>query len=196
MTPLWSRRGLLMTALGAAGWLLLIPVVLLTQGPPLGGSWVSLPLWLAVLLLAALVSTAAVLFAVVKRSWGVALAALVLAAAGLVVTIRNSSQIDYVGYQYRTHRTALAALAEDYRAGHLHGDLTLPGDVRPLCRSGFAYATDTALFVQLWQNWRAESGTGLAYFPTRPGPATSIPTAEGDLGQPRRELGDGWWWVA
>ncbi|MEU4243305.1 hypothetical protein [Actinoplanes sp. NPDC026619] len=57
-------------------------------------------------------------------------------------------------------------------------------------------ASPTVLFVQLWQDWRAESGTGLAYFAEPPTTPTPITTASGDLGHPKREVGDGWWWVA
>ena len=65
-----------------------------------------------------------------------------------------------------------------------------------LCPSGFAYASRTVLFVQVWQNWRAESGTGFAYFTGPPAAGTMISTASGDLGEPLREVGDGRWWVA
>ena len=78
----------------------------------------------------------------------------------------------------------------------MDGELTLPADVRSLCPTGFAYASPTVLFVQLWQNWRAESGTGLAYFAEPPTGPTPVTTASGDLGYPKREVGDGWWWVA
>jgi hypothetical protein len=182
----WSRRGLLQVALGSVGWLLAVPLLWLTQDPPIGGSFLSVPIWLAALILPALVSTAAILIAGTRRSWGVALVSLLVAAGGVAVTARQNP-FDYVDRQYRTHRTAFAELARDYRAGRLDGTL---------CRSGFAYAGPTAMFVQMWQNWRAESGTGLAYFARPSTTATTIATAEGDVGQPRREVGDGWWWVA
>jgi len=195
-TALWSRRGLLLTALSCFGWLLAIPLLRLTQAPPLLGSFFSLPIWLGGFLLAAAVSTTVIVIAGMRRSWGVALASLVLGAAGVVAVTRLNSQVDYVDHQYREHRVALAELAEDYRTGRLEGEFTLPPDLRSLSPSGFAYATPTALFVQMWQNWRAESGTGLAYFSTPPTEQTMIATAAGDNGRPQREVGDGWWWVA
>ncbi|MEU4421106.1 hypothetical protein AB0F81_10790 [Actinoplanes sp. NPDC024001] len=67
--------------------------------------------------------------------------------------------------------------------------------MRSLSPSGFAYADRTVLFVQTWQNWRAESGTGLAYFAGPPAAGTRITTASGDFGHPQREVGDGWWGV-
>ncbi len=191
-----SRRGLLQIVLGCSAWLVVLPLLSLTQAPPLGGSYLSLPLWLTALLIAALVSTTTILVACLRRSWGVALVSLALAATAMVVVTRQSSPTDYVDDQYRAHRTALADLVRDYRAGRLDGDLTLPPELRSLCPSGFAYADATAVFVQMWQNWRAESGTGLAYFAAPPTDQTLIQTASGDHGHPRREVGDGWWWVA
>jgi hypothetical protein len=193
-TAVWSRRGLLQVALSCFGWLL-VPVLWLTQGPPFGGSYFSQSIWLAGLVSAALVSTAVILTACSRRSWGVALVSLALAATGVVVTTRHDSRGDYIDYQYRTHRTALIKLAQDYRAGRLDDNLILPPDVRSLSPSGFAYAGRTVLFVQMWQDWRAESGTGLAYFIDPPTAETDITTASGDLGKPQREVGDGWWWV-
>jgi hypothetical protein len=194
---LWSRRGLLRAALSCSGWLLVIPLLRLTQAPPLLGSYVALLIWVAGFFFAAAVSITAILTACVRRSWGVALAGVVLAAVGVVANTRLNSQVDVIDYQYREHRTALAELAEDYRAGRLpNGALTLPPDLRSLSPSGYAYAGPTAVFVQMWQNWRHESGTGLAYFADPPTEQTMVNTAEGDAGHPQREVGDGWWWVS
>jgi hypothetical protein len=194
-TAAWSRRGLLQAVLSCVGWLLLIPVWWLAETPLLVGSFVGWSISLLAVLFAALVSTAAILIACVRRSWGVAAVSLCLAAVAVVVVSRQDSQAYPVDYRYRLHRAALAELVEGYRAGRLDGELTLPADVRSLCPSGFAYATPTVMFVQLWQNWRAESGTGLAYFAVPPTKPTPITTASGDLGYPKREVADGWWWV-
>ncbi|MEU4625350.1 hypothetical protein AB0G04_35940 [Actinoplanes sp. NPDC023801] len=195
-TPVWSRRGLLHIAISCAGWLLLIPLVLRAQNPSLGGFYGGVSILLAASLLASLVSITAILTACVRRSWGVALVSLVLAATAVVVATRQNSDGDYIDHRYRAHRTALAELAREYRAGRLDGKLVLPPSLRSLSPSGIAYAGPTALFVQLWQNWRAESGTGLAYFAEPPTAQTTVTTASGDFGYPRREVGDGWWWVA
>jgi hypothetical protein len=196
-TPLRSRRGLLWTALSCSGWLLVFPLLRLTRTPPILGSYFALPIWVAGFLLATAVSITAILIACAKRSWGVALTSLVLAAAGVVANTQLNAQIDIVDYQYREHRTALAELAENYRAGRLpEGELTVPPDLRSLCPSGYAYASPTKVFVQMWQNWRHESGTGLAYFAASPTNQTTVTTAEGDTGHPQREMGDGWWWVS
>lgn len=196
-TALWSRRGLLRAALSFSGWLLVIPLLRLTQVPPLLGSFFALPIWVAGFLFAAAVSLTATLTACVRRSWGVALASLVLAATGVVAITGLNSQVDFIDYQYREHRTALAELADDFRAGRLpEGDLTVPPDLRSLCASGYAYSSRTAVFLQMWQNWRHEAGTGLAYFADPPTGQTRLTTASGDFGHPQREVGGDWWWVA
>ncbi|XVU22826.1 hypothetical protein ACQPZJ_36975 [Actinoplanes sp. CA-054009] len=145
---------------------------------------------------ATVVSISAVLFGCLRRSWGAALVSLVLATAAGVVAVALNPQIGTVDHQYGAHRGELAELVQEYRAGRLGGDWELPSDLHLLCPSGFAYANSTVLFVQMWQDWRAESGTGLAYFAAPPTERTAITTAEGDTGRPEREVGDGWWWVA
>ncbi|KUL29699.1 hypothetical protein [Actinoplanes awajinensis] len=192
----WSGRGVLQASLSCAGWLLLIPAWWLAGTPLLVGSFVGWWISLLAALFAVLVSIAAILIACARGSWGVAVVSLCLAAAAFVVVSRQDSQVYPVDYRYRLHRAALTELVEGYRAGRLDGALTLPADIRSLCPSGFAYAGPTVLFVQLWQNWRAESGTGLAYFAEPPTAQTTVTTAEGDNGHPQREVGDGWWWVA
>jgi len=180
----------------STGWLLLIPAWWLAETPLLVGSFVGWWMSFLAVVFAVLFSIAAILIACARRSWGVAVVSLCLAAAAFVVVSRHDSQVYPVDYRYRLHRAALAELVEGYRAGRLDGGLTLPAGMRSLCPSGFAYASPTVLFVQLWQNWRAESGTGLAYFPEPPIESAPITTAPGDLGYPKREVGDGWWWVA
>ncbi|GAB2586309.1 hypothetical protein Aab01nite_51740 [Paractinoplanes abujensis] len=194
---LWSRRGLLRIALGGTGWLLLLPLRRLVETSALGGPYVGLAIFLGAFVVAALVSTAVILFACARSAWGVAAVSLLLAVVAGIAAVPRDYETGYVDYQFRKHRTALASLAQDYRAGRLEDDgLTLPPDLRALSPSGYAYAGDTVLFVQLWQNWRAEAGTGLAYLTQPPTAETRITTASGDFGYPRRRLGDGWWWVA
>jgi hypothetical protein len=195
-TAAWSVRGLLQAVLSGVGWLLLVPAWWLAETPVLVGSFVGWLIELSAVVFAVLVSIAAILIAGVRRSWGVAVMSLCLAAGAFVVVSRQDSQVYPVGYRYRLHRAALTELVEDYRAGRLDGGLTLPADMRTLCPSGFAYADPAVLFVQLWQDWRAESGTGLAYFAEQPTRRTPVTTASGDFGYPKREVGDGWWWVA
>jgi hypothetical protein len=105
------------------------------------------------------------------------------------------------------HRHDLSQLAGAYRAGHLHGTPLLAPPIRTLSYDGRAHpecgftghdpaARVCALYLPSWRDWRAERGTGLAYFPTRPDPTTAIATAAGDLGSPVQDLGGGWWWIA
>ncbi|MFI5496455.1 hypothetical protein [Actinoplanes sp. NPDC051859] len=196
ITAAWIRRGLWQAALSSVGWLLVIPAWWLVETPLLVGSIVGWSISLMVVLFAVLVSTTAILIACIRGAWGVAVVSLCLTAVAVVVVAQQDSQAYPVDYRYRLHRAALAELADDYQAGRLADGWALPTDIRSLCPSGFAYATPTVLFVQLWQNWRAESGTGLAYFATPSTEPTPMATASGDLGHPIRELGDGWWWVA
>jgi hypothetical protein len=103
---------------------------------------------------------------------------------------------------FRHHRHELARLAAEYRTT---GDdavlswrmrfVSVDGRVHRRCGSTDAQTgrKDCALFLLQWQDWRAESGGGLAYYLTRPGPDASIVTAEGDTGEPVREIGQGWW---
>jgi hypothetical protein len=103
--------------------------------------------------------------------------------------------------QFRQHRSDLARLADDYRAGRIDDDTALPWRLRFLSIDGLAHPRcgfghkDCALFLLMWQDWRHESGMGFAYYPTPPGPEAAIVTAEGDVGQPVRDLGAGWWLV-
>jgi hypothetical protein len=53
-----------------------------------------------------------------------------------------------------------------------------------------------ALFLPAWQNWRDTDGAGYAYLPSPPPRDFTIAVAEGALGQPQEDFGDGWWWVA
>jgi hypothetical protein len=137
-----------------------------------------------------------------RRRWRPAIAvaaAAVVAAAGLWIlglpAVSPQSQ-------YRQHRADLAALAAAYNAGQLGEDSDLPWRMRFVSVDGKAHrrcleggVTTCALYLAAWQDWRAESGSGFAYFPSPPAAGSAIVTAEGDLGSPSRELGDGWWWV-
>jgi hypothetical protein len=127
----------------------------------------------------------------------------VLAAAGLWTV--GPPELTPEG-QFRQHRGDMQRLAAGFRIGLFDGDGALPWRMRSLSIDGHAHRRcgftemvvgrrDCALYLPAWQDWRAESGTGFAYYPTGPGPDASIVTAAGDIGKPSRELGDGWWWV-
>jgi hypothetical protein len=105
---------------------------------------------------------------------------------------------------YRAHRAALDRLAGDYRAGHITGDRSLPARLRFLTVDGVAHPrcgsrtppVNCGLFLLLDQDWRGESGAGMAYFPAPPAADRPIATAPGGVGVPVRELGGGWWLIA
>lgn len=104
------------------------------------------------------------------------------------------------------HRSEPAALAADFEAGRVQDDVGLRWSQRLLSIDGRAriecgYAPSTrqqscALYLPLWQSWRAEVGDGIAYLPIPPALDTMITTAAGDAGTPVRKLGDGWWLIA
>jgi hypothetical protein len=119
---------------------------------------------------------------------------LVMVLAGVGVWTTDWPRI-YVDSQFRLHRGDLAALAAEHRAGRLPPDARLPWRLRYLSIDGQAHRRDGALYLPVWEDWRAEQGGGFGYFPTPPGPNTIITTAAGDTGRPLRQLGDGWWWL-
>ncbi|WP_204061613.1 hypothetical protein [Microbispora corallina] len=51
------------------------------------------------------------------------------------------------------------------------------------------------LYLPVYEDWRAETGAGIAYLPRPPDQDTTFSTAAGDLGRPVRSFGNGWWWV-
>ncbi|MGW5364955.1 hypothetical protein [Actinopolymorpha pittospori] len=101
----------------------------------------------------------------------------------------------YAAHQVRLHQNELAELAAEHRAGRLPEEFELPRQLRYLTIDGKAQRQDEALYLPVWQNWRAEDGAGIAYFSTPPRPDEMVGTAAGDGGLPVRHLGDGWWWV-
>ena len=137
------------------------------------------------------------------RRWAAGLAALGVLAVAAPAAVRPPAPTPEI--QFRLHRGDLTALAADFRAGWLTGDVDLPWRMRFLSIDGQAHRrcgeTDErgrkqcALYLQMWQDWRAENGGGLAYYPDAPGPDAAIATASGDIGGPVRALGDGWWWI-
>jgi hypothetical protein len=178
------------------GWLSLVACNYLTLPLfgllPLGGLLVLAACWFA----AVAGSVAAVVVLVRQRAYGWAAGGLVVAlACGLGVEATNWERA-YVDSQFRLQRGQLAELAASYRAGTLPPDAELPWRLRYLSVDGQAHQGDGVLYLPAWQDWRGESGVGLGYLPTAPGPDTMIGTALGDNGQPVRYLGDGWWWIA
>lgn len=130
----------------------------------------------------------------------------VVVGAGVLIGLTDWNTT-YTDSQFTLHRSTFDELAEAHDAGTLSEDVSLPLTMRYLTSDGQAHiqsasvggATDPpqpdVLYVQLWQNWRAESGYGIAHFrfAATPHPDALIMTALGDLGKPSRHLGNGWW---
>ncbi|MBO4206144.1 hypothetical protein [Micromonospora echinofusca] len=131
-----------------------------------------------------------------RRAYGWAAGVLVVALGSGLLLWTTDWERTYVDSQFHLHRNQLAELAARYRNGQLPSASVLPWRLRHLSIDGRAHKRDSALYLPVWQDWRAESGVGIGYFPTSPGTDTLIATAAGDMGQPVRYLGDGWWWVA
>ncbi|MFI7209598.1 hypothetical protein [Micromonospora maritima] len=179
----------------AAGWLALLVghylAYPLSAVLPLGGLVVGAACWV----LAAGCSVAALVALLQRRAYGWATVVLLVAAGVGGVLWTTDWERVYVDSQFRLHRDGLDDLAAQHRAGTLPTDARLPWQLGHLSVDGQSHRSGDARYLPLWQDWRGESGVGIAYFPTPPGPDTLIATAPGDVGQPVRHLGDGWWWV-
>lgn len=106
--------------------------------------------------------------------------------------------------QVTTHREELRALAEAFDRGQVADGAKLPRSLHTMATDDVAHVWSVdrgdprerpVLFIQTWQDWRAENGVGLAYLGSQPDAAMWVRTAEGDGGHPERDMGDGWWWV-
>ena len=98
----------------------------------------------------------------------------------------------YAESQVWLHRDAFAELAADHDNGR---PLTVPGWMEYLSIDGQVRPQHDALYLPVFEGWRAETGRGIAYIPGPDAQSTTVHTASGDLGSATYELGDGWWWV-
>jgi len=142
--------------------------------------------------------------ALIKRAWLRAVVIVLIGVLGAVSVARagfgRSGYWNAYNRELVARHDDLVALAAAYDRGEIHDGSPLPRSIRKLTDDGRAHVWGATggirvLFIQRWQDWRAESGDGIAYFRTPPAPGTDVVTAEGDLGQPTRDLGDGWWVV-
>ncbi len=137
-------------------------------------------------------SVAVVVTCLFLKDYGRCVAVLLLAlGAGAVVRTADWEPL-YAEGQVWLHRDAFAELASDYDN---HRPLTVPGWMEYLSIDGRVRSQDDALYLPVFEDWRAESGRGIAYVPGSGGRGATVRTASGDLGSATRELGDGWWWV-
>lgn len=122
-------------------------------------------------------------------------AAIALIAAvvlGAVIS-RVDWRTTFIDSTLRLHQESFAELAAAYREGK---PLDPPWWMEYLSVGGEVQAQDHGLYLPIYvDEWRSETGSGLAYFPSTPGNDLLIQTADGDVGRPVRDLGSGWWWV-
>ncbi len=97
------------------------------------------------------------------------------------------------------HRGQFAEVAAQYGSGSA-GAFDLPWPLNALSFDGQVHRQCSSsidrclLYLAAWQDWRAETGVGFAHI-KGDASAVVVVTASGDLGQPTRALGDGWWWI-
>ncbi|MFI7057567.1 hypothetical protein ACIBLB_36390 [Streptosporangium canum] len=137
-------------------------------------------------------STTVVLTCLSLKDYGRCVAALLLAlSAGSVARTAHWSAL-YAEGQVWLHGDAFAELAADHEHRR---PLTVPGWMEYLSIDGQVRPQRDVLYLPVFEDWRAESGRGIAYIPGSDGRGTTIHTASGDLGSATHDLGDGWWWV-
>ncbi|MFI6180758.1 hypothetical protein ACIA8R_34870 [Nonomuraea sp. NPDC051191] len=187
--PLWAKWTVIMAVLG---WLALTVA-----------SYLSLPMFQTIWWFSKLVTTAAWLWAALW-SFTAVMANLSLKAHArsfvmLTITVflgavifRADWQTLYIDSQFWLHGDEFAALVAENENGR---PLTVPWWMEYLSMDGQVRQQGEVLYLPVFEDWRAESGRGIAHLPAPPTPKTIVQTAAGDLGVPVRDLGDGWWWV-
>jgi hypothetical protein len=150
-------------------------------------------LWLVI---TAIVTLVAVILLLVRRRFAAAALVVLLGAGGAVAVGTIPWSDTYVDSQVALNREVLRTLAADFTAGRVAEGTSLPARLRGLSRDGTAHVREGTLYLATWEDWRAEDGAGLAWFRAPPAAGLLILTAAGDMGRPRRSVGDGWWWIA
>ncbi|MEU3167278.1 hypothetical protein [Streptosporangium sp. NPDC006930] len=137
-------------------------------------------------------STAVVMSYLSLRDYGRCVAALLLTLGVGAVARTADWEALYAESLIWSHQAAFAQLAVDH--GN-HRPLTVPGWMEYLSIDGQVRPQGDTLYLPVFEDWRAETGRGVAYIPGSDGRGTTIQTASGDLGSATHDLGDGWWWV-
>jgi hypothetical protein len=149
-------------------------------------------------------SVGLVVSSLAKRAWRRAGTIAVIAATCAVAVHAVDWNQAFIRHQVAWHQDALRELAARYSHGDVEDGSSVPSSLGVLSSDDVVHvwsndrydvAGSPVLFIQTWQDWRAENGMGLAYFRLPPDAATWVRTAEGDGGHPVRDLGNGWWWV-
>ncbi|GII93432.1 hypothetical protein [Sinosporangium siamense] len=163
-------------------WLPMFRVIWLFNWLVIGVLWIWAVLW---------TFTAVISYLSLKlhgRAWCTLVAAVVI---GATVWTTDWETV-YIDSQISWHRDELAALVAAHKRGET---LTAPWWMDYLSIDGEIRRQGAILYLPVYEDWRAEIGLGIAHLPMRPNSKTTVQTASGDLGQPVRHIGDGWWWV-
>ncbi|MFB9209021.1 hypothetical protein ACFFV7_48100 [Nonomuraea spiralis] len=154
--------------------------------------WFSMPAIAAAWAWAVLWSFAAVMTYLSLKRHVRSFVTLTIAALLGVVIFRIDWQTLYIDGQFWLHRDEFAALVAEHESGR---PLTVPWWMKYLSMDGQVQQQGEVLYLPVFEDWRAETGSGIAHLPAPPTSRTLVQTASGDLGSPVRDLGDGWWWV-
>jgi len=174
------------------GWLLLVVACYLRL--PLGRA-LSLWYWLlitALLAWAAWWTFLAVMADLSRKAYlraTVPLLTGVIVAAALAIPNWENAFIDSL---FLLQQDRFDAIGTAYRQGE---PLPVPWWMGLLSIDGSVQAQEDGVYLPVYEDWRAETGAGIAYVPSPPDPETVFMTAAGDVGRPVRSFGDGWWWV-
>ncbi|WP_432928340.1 hypothetical protein ACQPZZ_01895 [Microbispora sp. CA-135349] len=185
----WHRA---LSAVALLGWLLLVAACYLRL--PLGRA---LSLWYWLLIMALLAWSAwwtflAVMAYLSRRAYLRATVPLfmgVIVAAALAIPNWENAFIDSL---FLLQRDRFDAIGAAYRQGE---PLPVPWWTGLLSIDGSVQVQEDGVYLPVYEDWRAETGAGIAYVPFPPDYETVFMTAAGDLGRPVRPFGHGWWWV-
>ncbi|MEV0971642.1 hypothetical protein [Microtetraspora glauca] len=122
------------------------------------------------------------------RATGALLVAVIVGALLSVPKWENA----FIDSLFLLQRDRFDALATAYRNGE---PLPVPWWMSLLSIDGRVGAQEHALYLPVYEDWRAETGVGIAYVPLPLDADDWIVTAAGDMGRPTRSFGNGWWWV-
>ncbi|WP_157594181.1 hypothetical protein [Streptosporangium amethystogenes] len=191
--PPAMRKSWLLSLLAAVGWILLALVSYLRISLFLENSLLYKLLLVWSWLWSLLWSLSGVLSYLAVKAYGRSMAVLTATSIlGLLIWTADWKVV-YLQSQIRLHHETFADLASSYESGR---PLEVPSWMKYLSIEGDVQAQEHGLYFPVFvDKWRAESGEGFAYIPGKADPQTIIQTAEGDIGGPTHDLGEGWWWV-
>ncbi|MGI5493145.1 hypothetical protein [Microtetraspora malaysiensis] len=116
---------------------------------------------------------------------------LVAVTAGALLSVPKWENA-FIDSLFLLQRDRFDALATAYRNGQ---SLPVPWWMGLLTIDGRVQPQKHALYLPVYEDWRAETGVGIAYLPSPLDVDDWIMTAAGDTGRPTRPYGNGWWWV-